>query len=126
MCLDHETEKKKVTRKGRTVYKLFINGRTPFRSVTGSNLSERATISEVTSTPAIGYVHGYGYHCFTSMKRAQLYTDEFIEYNAIFKIIEKLRIPPKESYYIGKMAHQHKGGGLTAIRCERLEKLKEK
>uniref|UniRef100_A0A6H1ZLE4 Uncharacterized protein n=1 Tax=viral metagenome TaxID=1070528 RepID=A0A6H1ZLE4_9ZZZZ len=126
MCLDRETERRRVTRKGRTVYKLFINGKTPFRSVTGSSLHKTATINEVTSTPAIGYVHGYGYHCFTSMKRAQLYTDEFIEYNAIFKIIEKLRIPPKESYYIGKIAHQYKGRGLTAIRCERLEKLKEK
>ena len=59
------------------------------------------------------------------MKSAQLYADEFY-YGESSKNIKKLRIPPKESYYIGKIAHQYKGRGLTAIRCERLEKLKEK
>jgi len=127
MCIC--TNKVLIARKEKVVYKvLHKDGTTIFRSSSGLAYcgdikAFGIPFDKMIQHKATGFDLGCGFTVFASEKSAKAYVDNLaycILPKFLFKIV-KYKIPIGTRYATGKIYYGYIGGGLNAIRCEKLK-----
>jgi len=127
MCIIAEDVK--VATKDITVWKVFMDGRTPFKDNHGSDvcqeLKDGVTRKKVVGKKAKGFGLGFGYSVFSLKRTANCYIN-CIKSRHGWDNLEpvKLLIPTGTKYARGAIELAMIGGNLPAIRCERLKEAK--